>query len=136
VTGLRAGDLASELVSARLMLEASGIALSVELPDGLDLPAQTEASLALVLREAITNIHRHSRATEARVIITRNGQEFSMRIVDNGCGGLAAHGNGVSGMRERVRQIGGRLAIDSPAKQGTALEIGIPAHGRHAGGFA
>jgi signal transduction histidine kinase len=35
-----------------------------------------------------------------------------------------------------VRQIGGRLAIDSPAKQGTALEIGIPAHGRHAGGFA
>jgi two-component system sensor histidine kinase DesK len=136
VTGLRAGDLASELVSARLMLEASGIALSVELPDGLDLPEQTEASLALVLREAITNIHRHSRATEARVIITRNGQEFSMRIVDNGCGGLAAHGNGVSGMRERVRQIGGRLAIDSPAKQGTALEIGIPAHGRHAGGFA
>ncbi|WP_448098385.1 histidine kinase [Luteibacter yeojuensis] len=136
VTGLRAGDLASELVSARLMLEASGIALSVELPDGLDLPKQTEASLALVLREAITNIHRHSRATEARVIITRNGQEFSMRIVDNGCGGLASHGNGVSGMRERVRQIGGRLAIDSPAKQGTALEIGIPAHARQAGGFA
>ncbi|MGF6712156.1 two-component system sensor histidine kinase DesK [Luteibacter sp. W1I16] len=136
VTGLRAGDLASELVSARLMLEASGIALSVELPDGLDLPAPTEASLALVLREAITNIHRHSRATEARVIITRNGQEFSMRIVDNGCGGLAAHGNGVSGMRERVRQIGGRLAIDSPAKQGTALEIGIPAHARQVGGFA
>lgn len=136
VTGLRAGDLASELVSARLMLEASGIALSVELPDGIDLPKQTEASLALVLREAITNIHRHSRATEARVIITRNGQEFSMRIVDNGCGGLAAHGNGVSGMRERVRQIGGRLAIDSPAKQGTALEIGIPAHARQAGGFA
>ncbi|MBW8755929.1 MAG: sensor histidine kinase, partial [Sphingomonadales bacterium] len=136
VTGLRAGDLASELVSARLMLEASGIALSVELPDGLDLPKQTGASLALVLREAITNIHRHSRATEARVIITRNGQEFSMRIVDNGCGGLAAHGNGVSGMRERVRQIGGRLAIDSPAKQGTALEIGIPGDARQAGGFA
>ncbi|MDQ0010267.1 two-component system sensor histidine kinase DesK [Luteibacter jiangsuensis] len=136
VTGLRAGDLASELVSARLMLEASGIALSVELPDGIDLPKQTEASLALVLREAVTNIHRHSRATEARVIMTRNGQEFSMRIVDNGCGGLAAHGNGVSGMRERVRQIGGHLAIDSPVKQGTALDIGIPAHARQAGGFA
>jgi len=48
-----------------------------------------------------------------------------MRITDNGCGGLAAHGNGVSGMRERVRQVGGQLAIDSPAKQGTVLQIGV-----------
>jgi two-component system sensor histidine kinase DesK len=125
VTGLRAGDLGSELVSARLMLEASGIALNVVMPERLALPAPTEAALSLVLREAITNIHRHSRATEARVLITRNGQDFSMRITDNGCGGLAAHGNGVSGMRERVRQVGGQLAIDSPAKQGTVLEIGV-----------
>ncbi|PTR33140.1 two-component system sensor histidine kinase DesK [Luteibacter sp. OK325] len=125
VTGMRAGDLGSELVSARLMLEASGIALDVVMPERLALPEPTEAALSLVLREAITNIHRHSRATEARVVITRNGQDFSMRITDNGCGGLAAHGNGVSGMRERVRQVGGRLAIDSPAKQGTALEIGL-----------
>jgi two-component system sensor histidine kinase DesK len=125
VTGMRAGDLRSELVSARLMLEASGIALEVVMPERLALPAPTEAALSLVLREAITNIHRHSRATEARVLITRNGQDFSMRITDNGCGGLAAHGNGVSGMRERVRQVGGQLAIDSPAKQGTVLEIGV-----------
>jgi two-component system sensor histidine kinase DesK len=125
VSGLRAGDLGSELVSARLMLEASGIALNVVMPERLALPAPTEAALSLVLREAITNIHRHSRATEARVVITRNGQDFSMRITDNGCGGLAAHGNGVSGMRERVRQVGGQLAIDSPARQGTILEIGV-----------
>jgi two-component system, NarL family, sensor histidine kinase DesK len=125
VTGMRAGDLGSELVSARLMLEASGIALHVTMPERLALPEAAEAALSLVLREAITNIHRHSRATEARVVITRNGQDFSMRITDNGCGGLAAHGNGVSGMRERVRQVGGRLAIDSPAKQGTVLEIGL-----------
>ncbi|MET0505981.1 MAG: sensor histidine kinase, partial [Luteibacter sp.] len=126
VTGLRAGDLAGEIVSARLMLEASGIGLCVDLPERFDLRPDAEAALALVLREAVTNIHRHSRATEARVVITRNGEAFSMRIMDNGCGGLAAHGNGVSGMRERVRQIGGRLAIQSPAKQGTALAIDLP----------
>lgn len=125
VTGLRMGDLASELVSARLMLEASGIAFDAECPEGLDLPPSVQAPLSLVLREAVTNIHRHSQATAARVTLTRNGQDFSMRITDNGCGGLAAHGNGVSGMRERVRQIGGRLAIASPAKQGTSLEIGL-----------
>lgn len=126
VTGLRAGDLAGEIVSARVMLEASGIALSAELPDRFDLAPTAEAELALVLREAVTNIHRHSSATEARVVITRNGEEFSMRITDNGCGGLAAHGNGVSGMRERVRRIGGRLAIESPARQGTLLAIDLP----------
>lgn len=136
VTGMRAGDLASELVSARLMLEASGIALSVELPERFGLPEDAEATLALVLREAVTNIHRHSRATEARVVITRNGQDFSMRITDNGCGGLAAHGNGVSGMRERVRQIGGRLAIDSPARQGTVLDIDLTARARPSEHFA
>ncbi|SDG74764.1 histidine kinase [Dyella sp. 333MFSha] len=126
VTGLRAGDLAGEIVSARVMLEASGIALSAELPDRFDLAPTAEAELALVLREAVTNIHRHSSATEARVVITRNGEEFSMRITDNGCGGLAAHGNGVSGMRERIRRIGGRLAIESPARQGTLLAIDLP----------
>lgn len=130
VTGMRAGDLASELVSARLMLEASGIVFIVELPDRFELPEDAEATLCLVLREAVTNIHRHSRATEARVVITRNGQDFSMRITDNGCGGLTAHGNGVSGMRERVRQIGGRLAIESPVRQGTVLDIGLTASGR------
>ena len=127
VTGLRAGDLSSELVSARLMLESSGIAFAVELPAQLELPVDTEATLCLVLREAVTNIHRHSRATEACIVITRNGQDFSMRITDNGCGGLSAHGNGVSGMRERVRQIGGRLAIESPARHGTTLDIDVPA---------
>jgi two-component system sensor histidine kinase DesK len=127
VTGLRAGDLASELVSARLMLEVSGIALQVSLPDRLELAPATEAELALVLREAVTNIHRHSRATEACVVITRNGEAFSMRITDNGCGGLAAHGNGVSGMRERISRVGGRLAIASPARQGTTLTIDMAA---------
>jgi two-component system, NarL family, sensor histidine kinase DesK len=125
VTGMRAGDLNSELISARLMLEASGISLSVVTPERMELPPKAEAALALVLREAVTNIHRHSRATEACVTITRNGQDFSMRITDNGCGGLAAHGNGVSGMRERVSQIGGCLAIESPVKQGTQLQIAL-----------
>ncbi|TCV94878.1 two-component system sensor histidine kinase DesK [Luteibacter rhizovicinus] len=126
VTGLRVGDLRSELVSARLMLEASGISLRVELPDSIDLPQATEAALSLVVREAVTNIHRHSRATDARVLVTFEGNTMSVRIVDNGCGGLAAHGNGVNGMRERVRAAGGALRIDSPPRKGTTLDITMP----------
>jgi two-component system sensor histidine kinase DesK len=127
VTGMRRGDLAAELLSARLMLEASGIVLGCAGCDNLaPMPHAVEAPLALVLREAVTNIHRHARATEARIDISSEQGELRMRISDNGCGGLAAHGNGVSGMRERVRALGGTLSIDSPPRRGTALELCVP----------
>ncbi len=126
VTGMRRSDLAAELLSARLMLEASGIVFACDGCESLDLPHAIEAPLALVLREAVTNIHRHARATEARIDISNAQGELRMRISDNGCGGLAAHGNGVSGMRERVRALGGTLAIDSPPRRGTALELRVP----------
>lgn len=126
VTGMRRSDLAAELVSARLMLEASNIAFGADAPATCELPPDAEASLALVLREAVTNIHRHARATAARVDFSSSPEGFHMRISDNGRGGLAAHGNGISGMRERVRALGGTLAIDSPARRGTALDVAIP----------
>jgi two-component system sensor histidine kinase DesK len=126
VTGMRRGDLAAELTSARLMLEASGVSLDDHLPEGIDLPDAIGAPLALVLREAITNIHRHARASKAAVTISIGEDMLQMRICDNGRGGLAAHGNGVSGMRERVRALGGSLAIDSPLRRGTTLAISVP----------
>jgi two-component system sensor histidine kinase DesK len=126
VTGMRRSDLAAELVSARLMLEASGVVLEGGLPEGMALPEQIEAPLALVMREAVTNIHRHARATRASVVLSIDGNGIHMQISDNGRGGLAAHGNGVSGMRERVRALGGSLSIDSPPRRGTVLSIHVP----------
>jgi two-component system sensor histidine kinase DesK len=126
VTGMRRSDLTAELASARLMLEASNIAFETGAPAMPDLPPEIEAPLALVLREAVTNIHRHAHAATARVSFSCEAKRFHMRISDNGCGGLAAHGNGISGMRERVRALGGTLAIDSPARRGTTLDIEVP----------
>ncbi|MGO4703317.1 sensor histidine kinase [Dyella sp. 2RAB6] len=126
VTGMRRSDLASEIISARLMLEASGVGFEGELPEGFALSPAIEAALALVLREAVTNIHRHARASAASVRFVHDKTRFQMQISDNGCGGLAAHGNGVSGMRERVRALGGSLEIDSPKRHGTCLRIAVP----------
>jgi two-component system sensor histidine kinase DesK len=126
VTGMRRSDLVAEMVSARLMLEASGLLFDGELPAGTTLPPAIEAPLALVLREAITNIHRHARATKASVRFRPGTESFQMCISDNGCGGLAAHGNGVSGMRERINALGGSLQIDSPARKGTTLTVRVP----------
>jgi two-component system sensor histidine kinase DesK len=123
VTGMRRGDIAAELVSARLMLEASGVSFDSELLADMDLPTGIEASLALVLREAITNVHRHARARAASVRFARDDSSIVMTIVDDGCGGLNAHGNGVGGMRERVRALGGTLRIESPPRRGTTLRV-------------
>jgi two-component system sensor histidine kinase DesK len=49
-----------------------------------------------------------------------------MQVTDDGCGGLSVHGNGVSGMRERVRALGGSLQIDSPLRHGTVLTVQVP----------
>ncbi|WP_130617837.1 sensor histidine kinase [Dyella amyloliquefaciens] len=125
VTGIRATDLAAELASARLLLESSDVALDYgNLPPSL--PADLERSLALVLREAVTNIARHARASRASVAIEVIGETLQLRVDDNGRGGIGVHGNGLCGMHERVRALGGQLQVDSPLGQGTRLCISVP----------
>ncbi len=125
VTGIRATDIAAELASARLLLESSGVHLDyVAPPDGL--PVDVERGLSLVLREAATNIARHAQASRARIDVERDANTLRLRIVDDGRGGIASDGNGLCGMRERVRALGGHLSIDSPRGRGTVLLVTVP----------
>jgi two-component system, NarL family, sensor histidine kinase DesK len=123
VTGFRAADLAAELASARLLLESSGVALGYDPPPPLS--PELERPLALVLREAATNIARHAGASQAQVGFAREGGSLRMRIADDGRGGIDSEGNGLAGIRERVRALGGSLAIAS-TRGGTSLEIVVP----------
>lgn len=122
VTGIRATDLAAELASARLLLASSGVHLDYQMAV-LNLPEAVERCLALVIREASTNIVRHARASEASVTLVVEGSEVWLQIADNGRGGVGEDGNGLCGMRERVRGIQGRLTIESPRGGGTRLSI-------------
>jgi two-component system sensor histidine kinase DesK len=129
VSGIRATDLAAELAAARLMLESSGVVFECgELPPSL--PVEVERGLALVLREAVTNIARHARARRARVSVTVVNHSLRLCIEDDGRGGIDAHGNGLKGMHERVRSLGGKLDVVSPAGQGTQLLITVPVRAR------
>lgn len=127
VTGIRATDLAAELASARLLLESSRVHLEYgSLP--ADLPAEIERGLSLVLREAVTNVARHAGASRVQIGLSREHAAICMRIDDDGAGGLdgAGDGNGICGMRERVRAMDGSLSIESPRGSGTSLRVVVP----------
>jgi two-component system sensor histidine kinase DesK len=125
VTGIRATDLAAELASARLLLESSRVNLDYS-ASSIDMPAEIERGLSLVLREAVTNIARHAAATCVQIELRREHAAVCMQISDNGRGGIATDGNGISGMRERVRALGGSLEVQSPLGGGTQLRVVVP----------
>ena len=121
VAGIRAAGLSAELASAHLLLESGGVQLDYESTEET-MPAEFETVLALTIREAVTNIQRHAQASYARVRVAIIDGEARVAIEDNGRGGAITPGNGLTGMRERLRALGGDLVIVSERGRGTKLE--------------
>lgn len=120
-------------------MERSGIRVDLHLPETkLRLPQDVEIALFRIMQEALTNIQRHSGSHTATVRLEISKTEAVLKIEDQG-GGIppailqnrerrnAKVGVGLTGMQERVRQLGGRLNIDS-GNQGTTVTASIPIH--------
>jgi two-component system, NarL family, sensor histidine kinase DesK len=125
VTGIRSVGLEAELASSRALLECSGVMVTCH-RDGAMLPAEIETTLAMILREATTNVHRHAGATQARIEVARDCEAALLVVTDNGRGGLSKRGNGLEGIGERVHSLGGSFEIESPRGQGTTLRVRLP----------
>jgi PAS domain S-box-containing protein len=108
------------------------VQLEVELDEeARPLPAEIGISVYRVLQEALTNISRHSRASEARVDLVVAADELLLRVEDNGTGldnvtGAKGPGLGISGMQERVRLVSGTMQISSVAGVGTTIDARFP----------
>jgi two-component system, NarL family, sensor histidine kinase DesK len=119
VSGYRRPTLAIEAITARNALEAAGIRLDDD--PGLTLrsgtfDANAEAVLAWCLREAVTNVIRHSGARACRIRLIQQPRELSLEVSDDGRGpggqdADAPHGAGLRGMSERLSTAGGRLSL-------------------------
>jgi two-component system sensor histidine kinase DesK len=107
------------------MLESSNVHFHYQLADCV-LPAEIETVLAMAAREAVTNIQRHSHATQARLQLAINAGTVELSITDNGRGGAIVPGNGLAGMRERLGLIGASLSIESSRATGTTLCVRLP----------
>lgn len=104
VSGYRDVTLSGELASAREVMRAAGITLT--LPGGVDVVEGDAADVfGWVVRESITNVVRHSRAANCTIDL---GEQW-IEIVDDGRGGTAGAGNGLTGLRERLAVIGGTV---------------------------
>jgi two-component system sensor histidine kinase DesK len=127
VSGYRQTGFAHELAGARASLAAAGVELRAEV-QSFALPAAAENVMSLALREAVTNIVRHAGATECRLSLALEDGVIALRIADNGerlsSGAPLRHGNGLTGMQERIGALGGRLALR--AERGLALELTLP----------
>jgi PAS domain S-box-containing protein len=116
--------------------ERSNIEVDFELaPDLGRLSRDAEIAIFRLVQESLTNIHRHADSPTASVRIFREGQAVCVRISDQGKGmpaghlngrGLAKAGVGVQGMRERLRQLKGKLEIHS-GPGGTTVQASLPA---------
>ena len=96
------------------------------------MPAAVGLVVYRVVQEALTNVVRHSQATDCRVRLSSRDGSLDLSIADNGGGRSAAVGarlgGGLLGMRERLAMVGGSLALEDADPRGLRLVIDVPAN--------
>jgi PAS domain S-box-containing protein len=116
--------------------ERSKITVDLQIASDLGrLPQDYELSLFRIVQECLTNVHRHAHSPSALVRLSRTPQEITLEIKDNGTGinnelrsnivSGASAGVGFRGMQERVRTLGGTLAVESSGN-GTSVLVALP----------
>ena len=115
----------------------SGLKLTLDAPDDpVRLPDAIELALFRVLQEALTNVHRHSGASAANILIGRSSGQVVLEVNDNGHGmspemldrfreAGTGTGVGLMSIHERARELGGTIQIES-GSTGTSVRIAIP----------
>ena len=129
IGGYRSRGLRAEIEAARRTLDAAGVVLLAETDPGHEsFTPQEETALALAVREAVTNIVRHARATTCRLCFVSEGGQRRLVVEDDGRQTIVREGNGLRGMRERVESVGGHFSLEQGIVQdhGTRLIIELP----------
>jgi two-component system sensor histidine kinase DesK len=125
ITGIRSTALGAEIAAATALLKAHGLEVKCE-ADAVKLPIDRETALALSLREAATNIRRHSGARGVTIRVLREPSAVVVEVTDDGRGGRIIPGNGLNGMRERLDSVGGTLELAPNKDGGTLLRASVP----------
>ncbi|MFC7625385.1 sensor histidine kinase [Microlunatus sp. GCM10028923] len=135
VAGYRRPVLVAELDGARELLESAGIETVIDDQLGSG-PVPHDVVLAWAVREAVTNVVRHSGAASCRIELTRSGRLVRLQVDDDGRGpadparsvpAAAGTGSGLAGLAERVRQADGATLTIENLRPGFRLRVCVPA---------
>ncbi|MCC5577154.1 hypothetical protein IMZ11_16125 [Microtetraspora sp. AC03309] len=130
--GFREMSLTQEVHRGTALLEASGVDCHVNLAE-IELPKAVGETLAWGVREGVTNVVRHSRATTCSISTSRRGRAVRLEVVNDGASGTGASGPGASAggtNQDGAMQDG---AMQDSAKQDSAKQTGVPGAGGSAG---
>jgi signal transduction histidine kinase len=107
---------------------ASRSTANVEVVGHLDdrLPPVVESAAYFVVAESLTNVVKHAPGASAAVTLTLDGSMLVVEVADNGPGGANLAGGGLTGLRQRVEALDGRLDVHSTAGEGTVVWAVIP----------
>ncbi|MFG3706779.1 sensor histidine kinase [Micromonospora sp. NPDC047670] len=128
VSGYRESSLATELDRARSALTAAGMSADVQL-SGPPLDPESEAVLGWVVREATTNVVRHSGATRVDIVMAHTPRQIRLEITDDGTGppsSRPAAGSGLKGLAERLALVGGSLVTQAGPQGGFRVVAELP----------
>lgn len=111
----------------------SGIKAEVQVQGERSLTLTLEQALFRVVQEALSNVARHSEASNVTVTLNYEGVDVTLAIIDDGRGFDSSlnmgEGYGLQSMGERVESLGGRLQVDSQPGHGTKVVVQIPNNG-------
>ncbi|WP_079528971.1 sensor histidine kinase [Halobacillus hunanensis] len=129
VSNMKGAKLEDEMIRVQQILEAAQIEFHVEGdPELTHTPLLVENVLSMSLKEAVTNVVKHSKATSCSVTVTQNPKETVIAVKDNGVGvstkKSGSKGHGLQGMKERLEFVNGSLELSS--SNGTTLHIRVP----------
>lgn len=127
VSDMRTITVAEEIIEAQSILKTAGISLHVRGDTELEaIPHLTQNILSMCLKEAITNVVKHSSAKNCFVTLQELEGEVSLTIEDDGKGMSSKEtlGNGLMGIAERLELIDGMLKLTS--QKGTKLVMSVP----------
>lgn len=129
VSDMRSKKLSEELTRVQQLLQAAEITLTLQGESSIPpLPPITENVVSMCLKEAATNVVKHSFAKTCKIIFATEEDIFTIQIQDDGIGipgeGKELPGSGLHGMEERIGFVNGQLTVENT--QGTALNIRVP----------
>lgn len=124
VSGMTGASLVREIAGSKAALAAAGIACEVE-GDADAIDPGTSAVLAMALREAVTNVIRHSGARTCRIALAQQRQGLELKVSDDGDGQAVRPGGGLAGLTARLAAAGGELSLEGNTR-GTHLIARLP----------